>query len=88
MKRCVLDPKKICNGCNRCNVCDLDPNKLCDNCFKCLALDERDYIDIPISNIYTEVDDDAFELSNLNVDFLSGDPAIQTLHDVRGRRKR
>jgi len=63
MKQCVLHPEKTCNECNACNMCDLNPNKICDNCFQCLDLDGRDYVDIPISDIFTELDTDAFHNS-------------------------
>lgn len=52
MKRCVLNPHKICDGCNQCNRCDLDPTKLCDNCFRCLdQAAQMEYARIPISRV-------------------------------------
>lgn len=34
--KCILNPKKDCDDCNKCDLCDLNPSKICDNCGKCL----------------------------------------------------
>ena len=54
MKYCELDPYKICDNCNKCNMCDLDPTKLCDNCGKCLGLNDRDYAKIIIDKVIVD----------------------------------
>lgn len=51
IKRCDLNPDKICDNCNECNICDLDPNKLCDSCGKCLNIDDRDFLDIEVDDV-------------------------------------
>ncbi len=56
MKACVLEPKE-CINCGRCDDrCELDPKKLCDNCFRCLEGGGAEYLEIPITGIYTEDD--------------------------------
>lgn len=34
--KCILNPEKNCDDCNKCDLCDLAPSKICDNCGKCL----------------------------------------------------
>lgn len=88
MKQCVLQPDKVCDGCNRCNRCDLDPTKLCDNCFRCLEIGAQEYAEIPISHVFTELNPDLFELSGecMPDDALHIQSA--TLHGVHGSRRR
>lgn len=58
IKRCELNPEKVCDNCNECNICDLDPNKLCDSCGKCLNIDDRNFLDIEVDDIELEEDYD------------------------------
>lgn len=56
MKKCVLEEKE-CINCGRCDDrCELDPTKICDNCFRCLEIPDQEYIEIPVSGVYTEED--------------------------------
>lgn len=70
IKHCELDPNKICNDCNECNICDLDPTKLCDSCGKCLELEGMDYREITIDGIADEddVEDYISEIDDVFVD--------------------
>ena len=55
--RCVIDPKKVCDGCGECMICDLDDNKICDNCGKCLDFfntDEKGYVTVKVDKIVKE----------------------------------
>ncbi|QCX32308.1 hypothetical protein FDN13_00565 [Caloramator sp. E03] len=64
-KNCILETSKICNGCNKCNICDLNPEKICDNCGKCLEIDDKDYIEIKIEGILDgeeEIEEYIFEI--------------------------
>ena len=55
MRRCVLYPSKMCDGCGECDVCDLDPNKICDNCGKCIDYDPScKFAEIKIDEIITD----------------------------------
>lgn len=57
MKRCLLEPNMECTNCGRCDDrCELDPMKICDNCFRCLDGDGEEYLEIPISCVFTEED--------------------------------
>lgn len=69
--RCELDEKKICDGCNECNICDLDPTKLCDSCGKCLELDDVEYKEVFIDGVLTseeEANEYLYEDSELQTD--------------------
>lgn len=54
IKYCELDPNKVCDNCNKCNICDLDPNKLCDSCGKCIDMEDSDYTEIKLEGIIEE----------------------------------
>ncbi len=57
MKRCILQPEKVCNGCGTCDDrCELDPTKICDNCFRCLDEGIPEFQQIPISGVFLEDD--------------------------------
>lgn len=62
MKRCELDPEKICDDCGECDICDLDPKKICDNCCRCLG--EPDYSGVTVDEII--VDDSECDLDDFN----------------------
>lgn len=51
VKICILNPNKVCDNCNECNICDLDRNKICDNCGKCLELEGIDIRAIKVDEI-------------------------------------
>lgn len=86
MKVCVLDPGKVCDNCDQCNRCDLDPTKLCDNCFRCLELDAKEYAEIPIAHIYTELDQKMFDLSGEYVPDAYEHIQTATIRNVHGYR--
>jgi len=91
MALCILDRQKVCNHCGICDDrCELDPRKVCDNCFRCLEMDTRDYAEIEITDILTEVDESAFESASLAVDWSNYMPSYhaRTLHGVKGTYKR
>ena len=86
MKKCILEDK-LCTNCGQCDDrCELDPTKICDNCFRCLEIDDRAYIEIPISGVYT------------GEDYVPDDPRMdvaprphihaQTLPGLAGERRR
>jgi hypothetical protein len=64
IKYCELDPNKVCDNCNECNICDLDPNKLCDSCGKCLEADYGDYNELKLDGVIddeTEIDEYVYD---------------------------
>lgn len=88
MKFCVFDEKMTCNLCGGCDDrCEIDPYKVCDNCFLCLETDTRDFAEIQITDILTEVDASAFELAPLAVDWPSAKVHARTMQGVKGSYK-
>lgn len=66
IKYCELDPNKVCDNCNKCNICDLDPNKLCDSCGKCLEMGDSEYSEVKLDGIIEEgLDPDDYILEDL-----------------------
>lgn len=81
MKKCVLNSNKVCDNCNQCNMCSLDPTKVCDNCFRCLDTDEKDYIDIPISELIGDEDSVVVKAGEMEL-------IVSTLYGVKGKHLR
>lgn len=90
MKKCVLDPRKLCDNCNQCNRCDLDPSKLCDNCFRCLDMGEEDYAKISISRIVLDEDDVVpfGQMDEETMVVITPHVLCTTLYGARGRKRR
>ena len=63
MKRCDLNPQKVCNHCGECDRCDLDPNKICDNCMKCVNGD-AEYRGILVDEIITDPQEAQWQIEN------------------------
>ena len=71
-KYCVYDSEKICDECNKCNICDLDPNKICDSCGKCLLADNIiDYAEIKLDGVIQDdmsIHDYLYENEDMQLD--------------------
>ena len=92
IKYCELDPEKICDGCNKCNMCDIDPNKVCDSCGKCLGIDMADYKEVLVDGVVennAEVDDYLYDevKSKDNGYDLKGDSNIEYIEDIPELKK-
>lgn len=91
-KYCELDPNKLCDNCNKCNLCDINPNKICNSCGECLNLDSMDYKEVIIEGVLDQDDKDDYIYDENTIidkdDEFTSEDGVVFIEDVPGLKEK